>query len=112
MTRYSIELMPTALRAALTAARHIAKDSPQNAARWFAELNRAIDSLDVFPHRCGRAREADFVNEDLRQYIYGFYRIVFSIDEASKIVRVLYIRHSAQRAIGEASDDFDTGNAP
>ena|ERR1700722_6556697 len=98
--------MPAALRGALSAAQRIAKDSPANAARWFERLNEAVDSLDLFPHRCGRARESDFLRLDLRQYIYGSYRIVFSIEEEAKIVRILYIRHGAQRAIGEITSDL------
>lgn len=30
---------------------YIAKDSPQNAANFISELLKAIDSLELFPHR-------------------------------------------------------------
>lgn len=89
---------------ALDAAEYIATHSPRNAKRWYAGLERAIASLSRFPHRCAFALEAEYLQQPLRHYVYKSHRIIFAIDEAKLTVRVLHVRHSAQRPIGEPGE--------
>lgn len=46
---------------------YIFERSPLNAERWLKQLYAEIDTLEQFPKRCARARERDFLEEDLRQ---------------------------------------------
>lgn len=86
---------------ALDAARYIARHSPRNASRWYSGLERAIESLSLFPHRCAVAPEAAYLGQQLRHYLYKSHRIIFAIDDVTRTVRILHVRHSAMRAIGE-----------
>ena len=69
------------------------------AARWFNGLEDAIDTLEQFPRRCPIAPESKIRKEELRHLLYGskrdVYRVIYDIDEPSKLVRVRAIRHSA-----------------
>ena len=102
MNSYQVLFTPTARKQALAVVDYISADSPDSAARWYAGLVSAVSSLDIMPNRCGRALESDYLGEELRQYIYGSYRIVFRVEEDAAIVRLLFIRHAARRALGES----------
>jgi toxin ParE1/3/4 len=69
------------------------------AARWYNGLEQAIYGLERFPRRCPRAPEARRVKRPLRHLLYGakpdVYRVLYEVDEARKLVRVLTIRHGA-----------------
>lgn len=74
---------------------------------WYQGLIKAIASLKEMPRRCPIAREDAFFSQEIRQLLYGkgkqAYRIIFTVIEDQPIptVRILYIRHGAQRTIGE-----------
>ena len=63
----------------------------------------AIDSLESMPRRCPRAREHEDIGVDLRQLLFGVYRILFVIRD--DIVYVVHIRHGARRAL--TRDDLE-----
>lgn len=75
-----------------------AADSPA-AARWFNGRERAICALERFPRRCPVAPESRKGKRQLRNLLYGakpdVYRVVYEVDAARKLVRVLTIRHCA-----------------
>ena len=58
-------------------------NAPQAAARWFAGIVEAIDSLDQFPARCPLAPENEHFTQEIRQFLHGprndVYRILFTI---------------------------------
>jgi toxin ParE1/3/4 len=70
------------------------------ARRWFNGLEKAIYSLEKYPRRCPRAPEARRVGLPLRHLLYGkkphAYRVLYRIDEFSRTVHVVAIRHGAQ----------------
>jgi plasmid stabilization system protein ParE len=68
---------PNARSEALEAAEYIARRAPLNAARWFAGLEKAIESLRSMPHRCGIAPETHHLNAEFRHYIHHSHRIIF-----------------------------------
>lgn len=103
--KYAVEMTPTAEAELRSAFQYIHLQAPLNAARWLKGIYKAIDTLELFPTRCGIAREAQYLNADLRQYIFKSHRIVFIIDEPAKTVRVLYVRHASMRAVGEPDRD-------
>src|SRR5262245_35844421 len=75
----------------------IGRSSPRSAARWLLGLKKAIESLSLFPSRCSRARQQEFDTQDIRQLVYGAYRVVFVIE--ARTVVVLRIPHAARQTM-------------
>lgn len=80
--------------------------APQQGARWFNGLERAVLSLDQHPKRCPVAPENVDRDRPVRVLIYGrkphAYRIFFAVDDDAAIVRVLHVRRGArQRPMAE-----------
>ena len=80
--------------------------APQQGARWFNGLERAVLSLDQHPKRCPVAPESFDPGRPVRVLTYGrkphAYRIFFAIDDDAGIVRVLHVRRGArQRPMAE-----------
>ncbi len=80
--------------------------APQQGARWFNGLERAVLSLDRHPKRCPVAPERFDPDHPVRVLTYGrkshAYRIFFTIDDDAEIVRVLHVRRGArQRPMAE-----------
>jgi mRNA-degrading endonuclease RelE of RelBE toxin-antitoxin system len=75
-------------------------ESSGAAALCHGGLQRAVLSLEQHPFRCQLAPEATAWKRDLRQLLYGkkpyVYRILFEIDSARAVVKVLHIRHGAR----------------
>ncbi|MFP4009914.1 MAG: type II toxin-antitoxin system RelE/ParE family toxin [Spirulinaceae cyanobacterium] len=67
----------------------------------------AIASLQEMPRRCPLAREDSFFSQEIRQLLYKqgkqTYRILFTVleDQPIPTVRILHVRHAAQKTIGE-----------
>jgi plasmid stabilization system protein ParE len=63
--------------------------------QWFQTLQEAIASLSRFPKRCPIARDAEELDFQVRQLLYGrrphVYRILFTID--GDTIFILHIRH-------------------
>ncbi len=91
-----VEFARTAEQEAYVIYRYLARSSPVNAAKWYDGLERAIRSLERFPRRCPRAPEGEAFEEEIRQLLFGAYRILFVI--RNRTVYVLHIRHGARRA--------------
>ncbi len=87
--------------------------SPIKASQWYSGLIQAIESLSQMPKRCPLARENEYFSQEIRQLLYGrgrnSYRVLFTILEEQdlSIVRILHIRHSSQRTIGEDIEEPD-----
>ncbi|MBA2731640.1 MAG: type II toxin-antitoxin system RelE/ParE family toxin [Acidobacteria bacterium] len=64
------------------------------ALRWYEGLLKAFRSLEKNPLRCPLAPESAFFEEEIRQLIYGKYRILFTVE--GETVFVLRVRHGAQ----------------
>jgi toxin ParE1/3/4 len=64
---------------------------------WFNGLQAAIFSLSEHPGRCPVTPE----NGTMRHLLYGrgryIYRVIYTIDENAKVVKVAHIRHGAQQ---------------
>jgi plasmid stabilization system protein ParE len=80
--------------------------APQQGARWFNGLERAVLSLDQHPKRCPVAPENVDRDRPVRALIYGrkphAYRIFFAVDDDAEIVRVLHVRRGVrQRPMAE-----------
>ena len=105
--KYAVELTPTAQAQAWEAFEYIHARSPVNAERWLKGLYKAIDTLELFPARCGIAPESRHLNAELRHLVFKSHRVIFHVDERKKVVRILYVRHGSRRAVGELEDGGD-----
>jgi plasmid stabilization system protein ParE len=94
---YKVEITPTAENDVEKAYCYIRDDSPVNAIRWHKKLYEVAETLSRFPEGCGLALENDFVNFEVRQKLYGSYRILFTIDGHRVIV--MHVRHAARRML-------------
>ena len=83
---------------------YISKDAPETARRWCTRLLREIDSLKSFPLRYGLAPESQKSRSDVRQMLFGVYRVLYVVE--NKLVIVLGIRHGRRRPFrpGELTD--------
>jgi plasmid stabilization system protein ParE len=95
---YRVELTLRAERDLDYLYQRISADDSAAAARWFNGLEAAIYRLERLPRRCPAAPESKKAKRRLRHLLYGakrdVCRVIYEIDEASKTVRVLTIRHA------------------
>lgn len=94
MRTYRVEPTDKALVDAGEAYFWISQQSEGAALRWYEELLKAFRSLEKNPFRCPLAPENAFFEEEIRQLIYGKYRILFTVK--GETVFVLRVRHSAR----------------
>lgn len=73
----------------------IAQDSVQSAVEWYLDIKQAIETLDQFPARCPYADENIFHDYEIRNLIFGNYRILFRIEE--EIVQILHVKHGKMK---------------
>ncbi len=76
---------------------HIRSDAPETAKRWRMRLRDLISTLSNFPERHEIAAEAREVGLELRQMLYGNYRILYTVD--TDAVNVHALRHGARRPL-------------
>lgn len=73
---------------------YIADDSIDNASNFIFQLEKKVDSLELFPDRHPLIPENEFFGTDYRHLIHKKYRIVYRIAERS--VFILRIFHGAK----------------
>ena len=61
------------------------------------DIEAAILSLDIMPHRCPERKIGAYAGQGYRQLFVGNYTTLFRIDEESKIVVVVTIRYSSSQ---------------
>ena len=76
--------------------------SVEQADRSYHGVHKSISSLLKMPERCGHAAEADLLDGDMRQLLFGIgrrptHRIVFTFSD--KVITILRVRHSSQDAL-------------
>jgi plasmid stabilization system protein ParE len=95
---YRIKIAVKAYMDAEEAYAWIAERAPIRAAKWYLNLFKAIESLQIQPFRCGLAPEADAFKEEIRQLLFGKrqhkYRILFVV--RGDTVNILRIVHGAR----------------
>jgi plasmid stabilization system protein ParE len=91
MTVYCVEPTDKALVDAGEAYFWLHEQSEGAALRWYEGLIKAFRSLAKNPLRCPLAAESAFFEEEIRQLIYGKYRILFVVE--GETVFVLRVRH-------------------
>lgn len=103
MKIYRVEPTDKALVDAGKAYFWINEQSEEAALRWYEGLMKAFRSLEKNPLRCSLAPESAFFGEEIRQLIYGKYRILFTVEGAT--VFVLRVRHAARESLKPEEDD-------
>lgn len=86
--------------------------SPEQTERWQEGLEHAAASLADFPGRCPLAPEHDAFNVEVRQLLYGKYRLLFTLIDADNdgendTVRILHVRHGARLPFNRRGTDED-----
>lgn len=107
MTVYRVEPTDKALVDAGEAYFWINEQSEGAALRWYEGLMKAFRSLERNPLRCPVAPESVFFNEEIRQLVYGKYRILFTVE--GETVYVLRVRHSAQDYLRSEDEETEEG---
>lgn len=73
---------------------YIALDAPDRAASYVDELLDKIRSLKTMPKRCAVAPESGRRGYEMRHYLFGRYRIIFTVKDSQ--VTILRVIHSAR----------------
>ena len=72
---------------------YIRKHGPADPKTWKDGLEQKLSNLEQFPEACSFAPENDYTQQDIRQALYGPFRIIFTVREQT--VFVISIRHAA-----------------
>ena len=94
MKTFRVEPTVEALADTDEAFQWIYKQAPEAALRWYEGLFAAVESLSENPFRCSLALENPYFAVEIRQLIYGRYRVIFTVSD--RVVYVLRVRHSAR----------------
>jgi plasmid stabilization system protein ParE len=94
MKVYQVKPTRRALADADEAFTWLYKEAPEAALRWYDGLLDALKSLNQNPLRWGLARENPYFDDEIRQLLYGRYRVLFTVK--GKTVFVLRVRHGAR----------------
>ena len=73
----------------------IAKDSINNALKWYGDIMDKISTLNKSPTRCPFADEMVFHDYEIRNLIFGNYRILFHIK--GQTIQVLQVKHGKMK---------------
>lgn len=94
MPQYLVDYTRAAAREIEEIEEWIAADSLEAAGRWIDGLLATVDRLERMPSRCPLAPENDEHANEIRQLIYGQYRILFTIRPGRVVI--LHVRHGAR----------------
>lgn len=94
---FTVEFSTRATRDVDEIVAYIQADSPTEATRWRQRLLAKMESLRTLPEACGLAPEYALARREIRQLLFGQYRVLFEIRKES--VFVVTIRHGARRAM-------------
>jgi plasmid stabilization system protein ParE len=94
VAQYLVEFTRTAEREIEEIAEWIAADSLEAAGRWLDDLLAVVDRLETMPSRCPLAPENESHTEEIRQLIFGRYRVLFTIQPGRVVI--LHVRHGAR----------------
>ena len=76
---------------------HIARNSPANAATVIQRLLDALDNLKELPHRTMLQRPSHRIRHPVRSLPIPPYVVFFRAIDDDRVVRILTVRHGAQR---------------
>jgi len=86
---------------------YIAKDSRLYAARYVKSLIRATGKLEIVPF-CGRV-VPELDNPELREVVFGNYRIIYRVLGKEQSVQILAVVHGAREMKRTITEDWELG---
>ncbi len=92
--KYKVVITPTAEANLNEIHRHIALDSPAAARKFLTGLRGKIKTLASMPNRCPLAPEDGLAGMEIRNLLYGEYRILYLM--GGERVVILQVRHGAR----------------
>lgn len=95
MTQYQVNISDLAKREIEEFYLYIAEDSPENAQKWYFSIYDKIQTLRNFPMRSPIADEDIFHEYEIRNLIFGDYRVLYRIKE--NIVQILHVKHGKMK---------------
>jgi plasmid stabilization system protein ParE len=103
---YRVELSQRAARDIEEAFEYIRSRAPVSAQRWRGGLQGRLRMLETNPEGFGFAPENEAAKADLRQLLYGTYRVLYTI--RGETVFIITVRHGARSFLtGEEIDTID-----
>lgn len=98
---YRVELSKSAEIELEELYRWVVEQARSQGAAWFNGLEQAILSLDRHPRRCRIAPESFDPKQPVRVLNHGrgphVYRVFFTVDDGSELVRVVHIRRGSRQ---------------
>lgn len=73
----------------------ISQGAPDAAGKWVSGLMATLRSLEVMPERCSVAPESSECEGEIRQLVFGDYRVLLTVRD--ECVFVLHVRHGRRR---------------
>lgn len=93
---YRVDIAPQAAKEIEEIYLYIAQDSLGTAMRWYFAIHDKIQTLKEFPNRCPMAFESRFYSYEIRNLIFGSYRVLFRVKEPEQTVQILHVTHGAR----------------
>ena len=98
---FHVEITDSALRDAEDFVRFIrdVRLEPAGVELWWNGFVDHVLSLESEPLRCALVPECALAKRGVRQLLYHSHRIVFLVDSAALIVRILRVYHGSRRGL-------------
>lgn len=106
---FTIEFSARAVRDVDQIVGYIATDSPRHAHRWRKDLEDKCRNISVFPAGFPLAPENADRSFEIRQAVFGAYRILFTVRKESAVIWILTVRHVARLPL-QSTEMIDTGH--
>lgn len=95
---FRVEIAPQAVADIDSIVATLRRAAPKAAREWLDGVEAAIATLTDMPARCPLAPENDYFRVEIRQLLYGRYRILFTI-AAPDEVWIVHVRHAARQVL-------------
>jgi plasmid stabilization system protein ParE len=92
---YRVIILPPALDDMELEHRRLTRQSPVRADAWLRGAHQSCRTLSELPRRCPLAPDNDSFDVEVRQLLYGDFRILFTIEDDA--VLILHVRHGSRR---------------
>ena len=95
--KFKIIIAPEAGRNIEAIHRYISQHSPQNAATMVTRILESIASLEIFPHHNLMERQSTRIKHPVRTLPVKPYIVYFRVRDDEQVVKILTVRHGAQK---------------
>ena len=101
MILYSVRMTASANRQIIEYTDYITEQSKSTkvAEQWSQKIYQKIATLNIHPKRYAFAQENDHRDYEIRRQLIGNYVVLYTIDDAAMVVKVIGFRHAKQLSI-------------